>query len=419
MIRLLKNISVHLWLTVLVSIPVVFGVLVLFESVFWGADPVVVLLVVFITAFAGIGLVLDFSAKKIIRHLIDEGQTWERSGLDAKAEKAYRRAVRIYDTFLLRPFLNQEITALICGAVARFQVGTAREHQAFELGVTRYLKFNPGDEDVVLPWLKQLRSRDAITSGEQETLTRLARYHYDHPLISDTLTDIFLRLERKDFHARKLYRHAAQTPAYQSRIEALIGRQGHPEPETVATTGPMTKIRVKKKIRITQMVAAAAARLGSAAKAMVVFSGSVLSGVLLAAARIFEWLKTSQRARFYLKTGAMSLVCIWLVIFMFSTVTHIFKSRAVKQDGLKQMEIQVPKPFTIQVAAYLKQKHADRYVAQLRKKDIDAHVKKAAGGGKTWYLVRVSEFVDKQSATEYGKKLKEQNIIDDFFVNNK
>ena len=96
----------------------------------------------------------------------------------------------------------------------------------------------------------------------------------------------------------------------------------------------------------------------------------------------------------------------------------MFKSRTVEKEKIK-IQIQVPKPFTIQVAAYLKQKHADRYVDILKKKGIDAVIKKVGGGGKTWFVVRVSEFIDKKSATAYGEKLVQQNIIDDFFVNNK
>ncbi|MCP4672119.1 MAG: SPOR domain-containing protein, partial [Desulfobacula sp.] len=77
------------------------------------------------------------------------------------------------------------------------------------------------------------------------------------------------------------------------------------------------------------------------------------------------------------------------------------------------------KPFTIQVAAYLKQVHADRYAGVLKKKGFTPFIKKVRGGGKTWYVVRVSEFSDKASAAAFGKKLKDKKIIDDFFVSNK
>lgn len=83
------------------------------------------------------------------------------------------------------------------------------------------------------------------------------------------------------------------------------------------------------------------------------------------------------------------------------------------------IEIQFPKPFTIQVAAYLKQVHADRYAAILKQKGIVPIITKVKGGGKIWYVVRISEFADKATAAAFGKKLKAEKIIDDFFVSNK
>jgi cell division protein FtsN len=96
----------------------------------------------------------------------------------------------------------------------------------------------------------------------------------------------------------------------------------------------------------------------------------------------------------------------------------MLKSRTVEIQKVA-VDMPTPKPFTIQVAAYLKQESADHYVDLLKKKGIDAAVKKVAGGGKTWFVVRVSEFEDKQSAEAYGQTLKQQKIIDDFFVNNR
>ncbi len=112
------------------------------------------------------------------------------------------------------------------------------------------------------------------------------------------------------------------------------------------------------------------------------------------------------------------LVSGLLLFFMGSTRSHIFKSRTIEKEKIK-IPVKVFKPFTIQVAAYLKPKHAQRYVDILKKKEIDARIKKVYGGGKTWFVVRVSEFIDKKSAAAYGQKLKKEKIIDDFFVNNK
>ena len=170
---------------------------------------------------------MDITAKKLVARLIREGQTWERSGLASKAQKAYQRAIRIYDTFLFWPFFSRQTAGRICGAIARFQANAGQENPGFNLASTVYLKWHPEDDDVALPWLNQLRVRPRISSLEQEVLTVLARQHDSNTPVRDMLADIFLRLERKDFTARKLYRQVAaaslKAPAFESRIEALVG----------------------------------------------------------------------------------------------------------------------------------------------------------------------------------------------------
>ena len=75
-------------------------------------------------------------------------------------------------------------------------------------------------------------------------------------------------------------------------------------------------------------------------------------------------------------------------------------------------------PYTIQVAAYLKLEHAQRFVDTLRSQKIDARWNEARGKNKIWYQVRVAHFPDKESALAYGETLKRQGVIDDFYVAN-
>jgi len=78
----------------------------------------------------------------------------------------------------------------------------------------------------------------------------------------------------------------------------------------------------------------------------------------------------------------------------------------------------VTDPLTIQVAAYLKRVHAERYVAELRARDLDAYWQEARSRDKTWYQVRISHFPDKAAALAFGERLKREGIIDDFYVVN-
>ncbi|MGE5259202.1 MAG: SPOR domain-containing protein [Hyphomicrobiales bacterium] len=75
-------------------------------------------------------------------------------------------------------------------------------------------------------------------------------------------------------------------------------------------------------------------------------------------------------------------------------------------------------PYTLQVAAYLKQEYAFKLVEELKGKGLDAYWTETSSGGKLWYQVRISHFSDQQTARDYGRNLKWQGLIDDFYVTN-
>jgi cell division septation protein DedD len=73
-------------------------------------------------------------------------------------------------------------------------------------------------------------------------------------------------------------------------------------------------------------------------------------------------------------------------------------------------------PYTLQVAAYLKSEYALKFVDDLKQRGYDAYWIETASGGKTWYQVRISHFPDPQSARDFGTRLKQKGIIEDFYV---
>ncbi|MBU1342115.1 MAG: SPOR domain-containing protein [Proteobacteria bacterium] len=423
MIWILRHISVHLWIATLITLPVCFYIMPWLTRLFPGINPVITGVVIFSGVGIVIGFLMDVTAKKAVINLIKEGQTWERSGILNKAEKNYINAVRIFDTFLLWPFSAKKTAQKIFRAIAEFKLNTTTENQNFKLISASYLKMNPEDVDIAQLWLKQLRQSTLVSSVDQEVLSLLAETHYTHQKISALLVDIFLGLERKDFTAIKLYQQVLSHPVsekrYAKKIEDIMGPPDQTIQKQVSFFQPeRPPVIPVKKFEITKKIQSIPKHLISYLKRSGAFLGSVLSFLILSVSKGYAYIKEHEKIRFYLKAGFLLIVSIWLAFFMISTVSHIFKSRAIEKEKVK-LEIQVPKPFTIQVAAYLTQKHADRYVDRLKKKGIDATVKKVAGGGKTWFVIRVSEFIDKKSATEYGQKLKKEKIIDDFFVNNK
>jgi cell division septation protein DedD len=73
-------------------------------------------------------------------------------------------------------------------------------------------------------------------------------------------------------------------------------------------------------------------------------------------------------------------------------------------------------PYTLQVAAYLRQDYALKLVEDLKRKGFDAYWIETSSGGKLWYQVRIAHFPDQQSAREFGRDLKWKGLIDDFYV---
>ena len=419
MIRILRNIGTHLWIATLITIPLSFYVLAGLTRLFPGINPIATGFVTLTGVVVVIGFLMDYTAKKAVINLIKEGQIWERSGISNKAEKNYIKVLRIYDTFLFWPFFAKKTIQKISGAIAKFKLNTSIKNQNFKLATEVYLKMNPEDEDIARLWLAQLRQSTIVTSFEQEVLSVLVEKHYTNKLLSALMIDIFLGLERKDFIAKKLYQHVQKDPGfekkYSKKIQDIIGKPDETIQREVSFFQPEKKLG--KKMEFGKKIQAVTGKGILYLKKTWAFIGSVLSFLIFSSGKGYAYIKEHEKTQFYLKAGFLSIVSIWLGFFMINTLSHMFKSRTVEKEKVK-IQMQVPKPFTIQIAAYLKQKYAVRYVGVLKKKGIDARIKKVDGGGKTWFVIKVSEFADKKSAAAYGRKLKQQKIIDDFFVNN-
>lgn len=153
-----------------------------------------------------------------------------------------------------------------------------------------------------------------------------------------------------------------------------------------------------------------------------------LSGGLLAACGLFSTLLTllrrllsagrSARGRRLFKWGVCVAVSALFALMVVSTVSHLLSSGGRRSQEKAIFEAKIVDRFTVQVAAYLKPHHAERFVAKLRAKEVDARWSEVRTSEKRWYQVRVSHFPTKEEAKAYGEGLKSSGIIDDFYVAN-
>jgi hypothetical protein len=436
MTRILGSLSLRLWIIVLLAIPACFYFLPMILRVFPGVHPAIPggLLLVFLGG--GVGAALDFIGRTRLEGMMKEGEIWERAGVLSRAEKTYENAIRIYDSFLLSPLFAKKIGSRLAGTLARFSLTAGIERPHLTLASAVYLRSSPGDEILAILWLEQLKKEGVAGTLEQEVLTALANIHYTRKRLVILLTDVLLDLGRMDYSAKRVYRTLLDDPelareiktAFREKIQELLG--GPQEPGggwesveimgnngvgRVVSTSPDRRGAQKQILRgVTAVFTRAAIVVKHGFRGL----GAALSGCIQYLWRAISLIRKRERVGFYIRAGAMGILSVWLLFFMGNTISHILNSSALKKEP-RLIEIQVPKPFTIQVAAYLKQVHADRYAAILKEKGIVPIIAKVKGGGKIWYVVRISEFVDKAAAAAFGKKLKAEKIIDDFFVSNK
>jgi len=133
---------------------------------------------------------------------------------------------------------------------------------------------------------------------------------------------------------------------------------------------------------------------------------------------LINLIKRSRRSKLILEWTMIIVLAIGVITLMVNTTSHLIRTKRALYEKEKTAEIVVTDPFTLQVAAYLKPQDAERYVKYLKTKKLDAFWIKRRGERKVLYQVRVSHFATKESARAYGKSLKAQGIIDDFYVAN-
>ncbi|MBU4132923.1 MAG: SPOR domain-containing protein [Proteobacteria bacterium] len=438
------NFSLRLWIIALAAGPVCFYCMSSLSNAFPGVPPAVLGTSLLVVLGIIIGTVLDHMGKRQIDKLIKEGEIWERAGILSRAERNYAQAVRTYDTFLLSPLFSQKISTRLTGALARFSLTTGIESPYLKLASAEYLKSSPGDETLAGLWLGQLKKEGQAGDLEQEVLTALANIHYTHKKLAVLLVDVLLDLGRMDYAAKRLYKNILDDPEmaeenrrfYREKIRELLGEPDEIVEKKVPLHVKSTSLRslhspyslpsrpsrpfrpLDVGRQFIQLAATFPRAVGVGLKSVGRALVSFLSFCILSLGNIIAFVRERERVGFYLKVGAMGILSVWLVFFLGNTISHILNSRGVEKEP-KMIEIKVPKPFTIQVAAYLTKDHADRYVAVLKKKGFAPFISKVGGGGKIWYVVRISEFSDKADAAAFGEKLKSEKVIDDFFVSNK
>ena len=413
------------------------------------------------------------------RH-IEEAATWERVGNSAEAGKAYEKARAVFDSFLISPRVKQLESGRLASRLTRFYLARTDKQSYSEAFIVFYLNSHPDDAAVAKDWLRQAQAADGLATGYHDTAARVGEALASNRTIQHLLARLYLSENRTDFPALQTYRRAtgghgraaraiakdvahlflkegradewalrlylqagADDPPGQEMLNGIaacvhwipetarnrrlleIGRQylegltaeqmammrvGFTPPKPVET--PFKRSRLGAFIaRVFRVVSIGLTQMASLAMRV---PRAGISQVQTLLGRIGQ----SSLTRPILNWAAVTLLTVVVLILIINTIRHLAWTESPAKPAAIPVEKTIAGRFTLQVAAYLKKQHADKYVTQLRASKINAYRVETTRHNKKWYQVRVAHFADKASARAYGQSLKKQGLIDDFYVAN-
>ncbi len=483
MAYILKHIAIRIWATILLGGLASLWVLPAFQSYTgfeWAILPVSIILLL---VFMGVGWAFNRLGENLVGRLIREATAWERDSMHPEAEKAFRKAVTVFDSFLISPLMKRRKSAHLTARLARFYIARADKDYASEDFVLTYLNTHPEDEEVAEYWLQQVTSQVEPKKEHHELASRIGNIQPRNKNIQYLLTQLYLSEERTDFSALQTYRRVlnrdpktakkvvgklaaifmgegrADDLALKIYIQAYQLNYDRPKllrgiaacvhwiQETERTqklfqaakkllTGvdeehlkalragfnPPVLPPIKQKqslIMIKRLGITLSVTISLMGNALLNFIRSTINVIIAQLGDLIHFIKSSRRSRVIIKWVTIVVLAVGVVILVINTFEHLIKKEKTSTKPAQTTAAGVVTDrFTIQIAAYLKPKHAERYVKHLKKQGLDAFWTEATGANRKWYQVRVSHFPDKASARIYGEYLKAQGVIDDFYVAN-
>ncbi len=480
MIHALRHMSIRLWLTLLIGSLVSLAVLPAIQTPLGLEWSLALASPVFVAAFYAIGWLFNSFGLNLVQRHIKEASVWERAGKSRQAEKLLRKAVAVFDSFLISPVNRERRARELTGHMARFYLTQTKISPEAEDTILVYLKMCPEDQAVAEAWLQRLESRNRDSKEYDELLSSLANAQTDNPTIQTLIIRRYLSVGRTDFQALQAYRRFLENSTAQDEhiiinMAELFFKKRRMEPW--AMQAYLTAYKLNKKSRhLLQGIAACldgtrsdTSRSASFDEARALLSNidekslmkmiadfkltatpskkpttSPQPSIVKRASSVTRWatriltsgLESAMKASFGWITAAyrrirghhmLKPILMWTVtglaigglgILAINTATYLMLTRP-EPKAIETPQAQVATdPYTLQVAAYLNSEHAEKYVTQLKSQGLDAYWTEAQGAKSNWYQVRLSHFADKASARTYGDTLKAKGIIDDFYVAN-
>ena len=474
----LRHISVRLWLTGVAGGLFCLIFLPGWERFFglrWLALPAAVVLA---AVFVGAGWGMNRMGIALARRQVQNASAWERAGMIREAEKGLQRAAALFDSFWMSPFFRRKKAPWLYGALAKFHLSQFPAVSHTRALAAGYLRRHPQDRMVAETWLEGLVSRKQFSDEEHAAAARVGEALGHHASIQQLLMQFFLAGGRMDFDAQMIYRQAwkARQPMDTRQVHELarlllresiinpwtfqvylkacqtgmtdalagvaaglqlvpLGDEGRRDlavarqlvsgldAEKVQRLGAGFKPPEEAPLRsvprgATRLRQPLAPRITKTAEA---FFARAFKGFWDAFLSGRGWLAGLKPRHVLFGLGLCSACGLGLLVVLAGRPAKAPSSSPSRVTGGRvpiEDKAVITDPFTIQVAAYLTARDAQKIVDQLGGQKLDAFWTRATGANRTWYQVKVSHFPTREAAQRFGRDLKSRGLIDDFFVSN-
>jgi hypothetical protein len=482
MVYVLKNISIRIWIAVTGGGLATLGLLAITGFPIAPGVCLITASILIALAYLGSGWALDRFVFLRIQDCLKDATAQECAARIGEAEASFRKAIVLFDSFMVSPFLRRRLEPELAGRIAHFHMARATKHPEAEIFAKSYLWAHPEDAEVARHWLQNARLAETASPEDLALADRIGAAQKDNPAIQDLMVQAYLGWSRTDYTALQTYRRSIRGPgshvdgiicrladlfiqegrADEWALEAYLDASGQAPGQSGYLAGLSACLeRIPETENNANLLAASRQALSSIdsetirnwqasfhrTEASVIAEDApmkmrtrqnlqaiarmvwrhITCFVGLGASAFTGWSKAmidfcrqSENLRRGATWMARAAFAVVVIILAISIGMHIHGTRTPPApDSTPQPQMSTSGRYTIQVASFLRQDHAVELADRLKRLGHPAYWGESRSSNeKPWYYVRISRFESKEAAKSFGESLKSNGAIDHFYVAN-
>jgi hypothetical protein len=214
MVHVLKNVVIRLWIAAAAGGLATLGLLAVLGSPLDATFNLIVAAALTILAFLGCGWIFNRISALRLQDYMREATAKERTVRIGEAAEAFRRAVVLFDSFMVSPLFRRRMGHDLAGRVSRFHIARSVRSPEAEEFITSYLWAHPDDAEVAEYWLQQTRLGDDSDPDHLALADRIAAAQPRNPTIQDLIALNYLSRNRTDYTALQTYKRLLREPGH-------------------------------------------------------------------------------------------------------------------------------------------------------------------------------------------------------------